>query len=62
MTDAASKLEQELEREHQELQRSLDEDLEVTIREAWLRNTAIWLGVTLGAFALNLLVLLLIAG
>jgi hypothetical protein len=55
-------IDKELDRERKELKRSLDETLAASIREAWLRNTAVWLGVTLGAFALNLLVLVLVTG
>jgi hypothetical protein len=63
VTDAEAKaLEQELERERQELQNSLDETLETTIRQAWRINAVAWLAVTVGAFVLNLLVLVLVAG
>jgi hypothetical protein len=63
VTDAEAKaLEQELERERKELQKSLDETLETTIREAWRTNALVWLAVTAGAFVLNLVMLLLVAG
>ena len=63
MTGAEAKaLEQELERERKELEQSLDETLEATIREAWRTNTLVWVAVTAGAFVLNLLVLVLVAG
>jgi hypothetical protein len=60
--DMSKAIEQELDQERRELQRSLDRTLEKDIREAWRTNTAVWLAVTLGAFALNLLVLILLAG
>jgi hypothetical protein len=60
--DRSKQLDQELEQERKELQRSLERTLETEIREAWRMNTAVWLAVTLGAFALNLLILALIAG
>ena len=63
MTDGEARaLEQELERERKELEQSLDETLEATIREAWRTNTLVWVAVTAGAFVLNLLVLILVAG
>ena len=63
MTESKSRaIDKELEQERKELQRSLDRTLEKDIGEAWRMNTAVWLAVTLGAFALNLVVLLLIAG
>jgi hypothetical protein len=57
-----SGLDKELEQERKELQQSLDQTLETTIREAWLANAAVWVGVTAGAFVLNLLVLVLVTG
>ena len=62
MSESTTGIDKDLDRERKELQHSLDETLEASIREAWLLNTAVWLGVTLGAFALNLLVLVLVTG
>jgi hypothetical protein len=58
----SSELSKELEREKKEIEQALNESLEATIREAWLPNTLAWLAVTLGAFLLNLLLLVLVAG
>jgi hypothetical protein len=62
MSESTTGIDKDLDQERRELQQSLDETLEASIREAWLLNTAVWLGVTLGAFALNLLVLVVVTG
>lgn len=62
MNDSTAGIEKDLDQERKDLQQSLDETLEATIRQEWLRNSLVWLGVTLGAFALNLLVLVLVTG
>lgn len=62
MNDSTTGIEKDLDQERKDLQQSLDETLEATIREEWPRNSLVWLGVTLGAFALNLLVLVLVTG
>lgn len=59
---AMEALDRELDQERKELQQSLDRTLETTIHQAWRTNTLVWLGVTLGAFAINLLVLILVTG
>jgi hypothetical protein len=52
----------ELRRDREELRRALDETIEDTIRQAWKVNAVAWVAVTAGAFAINLLVLVLVAG
>jgi hypothetical protein len=51
-----------LEKDREELQEALDRTIEDTIRQAWLPNTAGWVGVVVGAFVLNLVVLLAVTG
>jgi hypothetical protein len=55
-------LKSEMEREERKLEQALNETLEETIRTAWLPNTAAWLGVVVGGFLLNLVILVAIAG
>jgi hypothetical protein len=52
----------ELEQEKKQREKALNETIEETIRQAWLPNTLAWVGVALGAFALNLLLLILVTG
>jgi hypothetical protein len=59
MSDQETK---ELEQEKKQREKALNETIEETIRQAWLPNTLAWVGVALGAFALNLLLLILVAG
>jgi hypothetical protein len=58
----SSTLIRDLEKDRKALQQALDETIEDTIRQAWLPNTVGWLAVVLGAFALNLLVLMAVTG
>jgi hypothetical protein len=58
----SSQLSEELEREKREIEQALNESIEATISEAWLPNTLAWVAVTLGAFLLNLVLLVLVAG
>jgi hypothetical protein len=58
----SSTLMRDLEKDRNALQQALDETIEDTIRQAWLPNTVGWLAVVLGAFALNLLVLVAVTG
>jgi hypothetical protein len=58
----STELTKELEREKKQIEKALNESLEETIRQAWLPNTLAWVAVTLGAFALNLLLLVLVTG
>ncbi|HEX2765940.1 MAG TPA: hypothetical protein VHR55_04790 [Candidatus Limnocylindria bacterium] len=50
-----------LEADRKEIEGALEETLSQTIREAWLPNTVVWVGVVGGGFLLNLLVLLLVS-
>ena len=59
MTSAQAK---SAEKRRKEIEKALNETIEDTIRSAGPANAAAWLAVTLGAFALNLLVLILVAG
>ncbi len=59
MSDQETK---ELEQEKKQREKALNETIEETIRQAWLPNTLAWVGVALGAFALNLLLLILVTG
>jgi hypothetical protein len=52
----------ELEQEKKQREKALNKTIEETIRQAWLPNTLAWVGVALGAFALNLLLLILVTG
>jgi hypothetical protein len=52
----------DLEKEERDLQHELDELLADTIRQEWPRNAAIWLGVVIGSFAVNIGVLVLLTG
>lgn len=58
----SSQVMRDLEKDRKELQQALDETIEDTIRQAWLPNTLGWLAVVVGAFALNLIVLVAVAG
>jgi hypothetical protein len=58
----STELTKELDREKKQIEKALNESLEETIRQAWLPNTLAWVAVTLGAFALNLLLLVLVTG
>jgi hypothetical protein len=58
----SSTLIRDLEKDRKALQQALDETIEDTIRQAWLPSTVGWLAVVLGAFALNLLVLVAVTG
>ena len=50
------------EERRQKIQRELDELIENTIRESWLPNTLAWIVAVGGAFVINLLLLVLVAG
>ena len=50
-----------VQRHHKEVEKALDETIEDTIRNAGPTNALAWTGVTVGAFVLNLLVLVLIS-
>ena len=52
----------QLDRDRKEIAMALDETLEETIRQAWLPNTVAWIVVIAGGFALNLLLLIAVAG
>jgi hypothetical protein len=52
----------ELERQRKELEEALDEQIIDTMRTAALPNAIAWVAVVVGAFAINLLVLLAISG
>lgn len=51
-----------MEKRRSELQETLDETIVDTIKQYGPANSLAWLGVVLGSFAINLLVLLLITG
>jgi hypothetical protein len=59
MTSAQTK---SMEKRRKEVEQAVNETIEETIRSAGPANTIAWIGVTLGAFVLNLLVLVLVAG
>jgi pheromone shutdown protein TraB len=52
----------DLEKDRNELQKALDETIEDTIRQSWLPNTVGWTAVVVGAFVLNLVVLMAVTG
>ncbi len=52
----------ELERQRKEIEQALNEQLVDTIRNAGPMNAVAWLGVTLGAFAVNRLLLVAVTG
>lgn len=52
----------ELERQRKEIEQALNEQLVDTVRRAGPMNALAWLGVTLGAFAINLLMLVAVTG
>lgn len=52
----------ELEHDRRELQQALDERLADTIRQEWRTNTAAWIAVVAIAFAVNLVLLLVVSG
>lgn len=58
----SSKAFKSVEQHHKEVEQALNETIEDTIRTAGPANALAWTAVTLGAFVLNLLVLMLIAG
>lgn len=58
----AKDLTKQLEEEKRQLQQALNETIEDTIRQAWLPNTLAWVGVAVGAFVLNLLLLIVVTG
>jgi hypothetical protein len=57
-----TKFTDQLERDRKELEESLNATIEDTIRSAGPVNTLAWLAVVAGAFALNLLLLVLLTG
>ncbi len=59
MTSAQTK---NMEKRRKEVEKAVNETIEDTIRSAGPANTMAWIGVTLGAFVLNLLVLVLVTG
>jgi hypothetical protein len=59
MTSAQTK---SMEKRRKEVEQAVNETIEETIRSAGPANTIAWIGVTLGAFVLNLLVLVRVAG
>ncbi len=59
MTSAQTK---NMEKRRKEVEKAVNETIEETIRSAGPANTMAWIGVTLGAFVLNLLVLVLVTG
>ena len=58
----SNKLTRALKEDRQKIAKAVDETIEDTIRQAWLPNTAAWIGVVVGAFVLNLLLLVLVTG
>lgn len=59
MTSAQTKSAQ---KRRKEIEQAVNETIEDTIRSAGPANTIAWLAVALGAFVLNLLVLVLVTG
>lgn len=51
-----------LDEDREELASALEESIIETMREAWLPNTVAWIAVVIGAFVLNLLLLVAVSG
>lgn len=62
MARRKTELEKELEAQRQEVEEALNGTLEDTIRHAGPANALAWLGVALGSFLINLLLLVLVTG
>ena len=58
----SSKIKAEMDRNRRELERALTETIEETIRSAGPINSLAWVGVVVGSFLLNLLLLVVVAG
>ena len=57
-----TKIAKEMEKYRQETQKALDETIEDTIRQAAIPNSLAWVGVVVGSFVLNLLLLVIVSG
>ena len=57
-----SALSKRAEERKKEIEKSVNEMIEDTIKQSWAVNTLGWVAVVVGAFVLNLLLLLLISG
>ena len=52
----------ELKAKRKQLEHALNETIEDTIREAAVPNALAWIGVVVGSFLINLLLLIIVAG